>query len=148
MCAVLCLAAQSRPTLCDPMNSGLPGSPVHGVLQAGRLEWVAMPSSRGSSRPGDCAEVSCIAGGFFTVWDTREAHACTWVSEWSCSVVSDSLRPHGLQPTRLLGPWDYPGKNTGVGCHFLLQMYLGGTKETDEPGKPLIYKVIVLRGGE
>ena len=37
------------------------------------------------------------------------------------SVVSDSVRPHGLQPTRLLRPWDCPGKNTGVGCHFLLQ---------------------------
>ena len=37
------------------------------------------------------------------------------------SVMSDSLRPHGLQPTRLLRPWDSPGKNTGVGCHFLLQ---------------------------
>ena len=34
---------------------------------------------------------------------------------------SDSLRPHGLQPTRLLCPWDSPGKNPGVGCHFLLQ---------------------------
>ena len=31
------------------------------------------------------------------------------------------LKPHGLQPTRLLCPWDFPGKNTGVGCHFLLQ---------------------------
>ena len=37
------------------------------------------------------------------------------------SVVSDSLQPHGLQPTRLLCPWDSPGKNPGVGCHFLLQ---------------------------
>ena len=37
-----------------------------------------------------------------------------------CSVVSDSLRPHGLQPARLLCPWNFPGKNTGVGCHFLL----------------------------
>ena len=35
--------------------------------------------------------------------------------------MSDSLQPHGLQPTRLLRPWDSPGKNTGVGCHFLLQ---------------------------
>ena len=35
--------------------------------------------------------------------------------------MSDSLRPHGLQPTRFLCPWDFPGKNTGVGCHFLLQ---------------------------
>ena len=38
------------------------------------------------------------------------------------SVVSDSVRPHGLQPTRLLRPWDSPGKNTGVGCHFLLHV--------------------------
>ena len=35
--------------------------------------------------------------------------------------MSDSSRPHGLQPTRLLHPWDSPGKNAGVGCHFLLQ---------------------------
>ena len=37
------------------------------------------------------------------------------------SVVSDSVRPHRRQPTRLPRPWDSPGKNTGVGCHFLLQ---------------------------
>ena len=35
--------------------------------------------------------------------------------------MSDSLWPHGLQPTRLLHPWDFPGKSTGVGCHCLLQ---------------------------
>ena len=38
-----------------------------------------------------------------------------------CSVVSDSLLPYELQPARLLCLWDFPGKNTGVGCHFLLQ---------------------------
>ena len=37
------------------------------------------------------------------------------------SVVSDSLRSHGLWSTRFLCPWNSPGKNTGVGCHFLLQ---------------------------
>ena len=42
------------------------------------------------------------------------------VSE-SRSVMPDCLRSHGLQPTRLLCPWDFPGKDTGVGCHFLLQ---------------------------
>ena len=36
-------------------------------------------------------------------------------------VVSDSLQPFGLQPARLLCPWDFLGKNTAVGCHFLLQ---------------------------
>ena len=39
----------------------------------------------------------------------------------SRSFVSDSLRPHGLQLIRLLCPWDFPGKSTGVDCHFLLQ---------------------------
>ena len=39
----------------------------------------------------------------------------------SFSFLSNSLQPHGVQPTRLLYPWDFPGKNTGVGCHFLLQ---------------------------
>ena len=38
----------------------------------------------------------------------------------SHSVVSDSWQPHGLQSARLLCPWDFPGKDTGVGCHFLL----------------------------
>ena len=37
------------------------------------------------------------------------------------SVVSDSVQPHRRKPTRLPRPWDSPGKNTGVGCHFLLQ---------------------------
>ena len=37
------------------------------------------------------------------------------------SVMFNSLQPHGLQPTRLLCPWDFPGKNIQVGCHFLLQ---------------------------
>ena len=39
----------------------------------------------------------------------------------SCSVVSNSMQPHGLSPARLLYPWNFPGNNTGVGCHFLLQ---------------------------
>ena len=43
--------------------------------------------------------------------------------KWSCSVVSHSSRPHGLQPTRLLRPWNFPGKSTGVGCHCLLRHF-------------------------
>ena len=43
-------------------------------------------------------------------------------SQFSHSVVSDSSWPHGLQPTRLLLPWDFPSKSTGVGCHRLLQI--------------------------
>ena len=44
--------------------------------------------------------------------------------KWCLSVMSDSLQPHGLQPTRLLHPWDFPGRGTGVGCHCLLLMLL------------------------
>ena len=44
----------------------------------------------------------------------------------SRSVVSDPVRPHGLQPTRLLCSWNSPGRNTGVGCRFFLQEVGGG----------------------
>ena len=59
------------------------------------------------------------------------------------------LQPHGLYPTRLLCPWDFPGKNTGVGCHFLLQgifptqgsnpslLHCSEFFTTQPPGKPL-----------
>ena len=73
------LVSQSCPTLCDPMDYSLPGSSVHEILQARILEWVAIPFSRGSSRPRDQIWVSCIAGGFFTVWSTREAHIYAYV---------------------------------------------------------------------
>ena len=56
---------QSCLTLCSPVDCSLPGSSVHGILQARMLEWVAMPSSRGSSWPGDWTCISCVAGGFF-----------------------------------------------------------------------------------
>ena len=59
------------------MDYSPPGSSVYGILQARILECVAMPSSRGSSQPKDWTQVSHIAGGFFTIWATREAHA--WV---------------------------------------------------------------------
>ena len=67
------LVAQSCPTLCDPMSCSLPGSSVHGILQARILEWVAFPFSRGSSQAKDWTQVSWIAGRSFTVWATREA---------------------------------------------------------------------------
>ena len=64
---MLCLVAPSCLTLCDPMGCSLPGSSARGILQAGILEWVAMPSFRGSSQPRDRTKVSLIAGGYFTV---------------------------------------------------------------------------------
>ena len=75
------LAAQSCPALCDPMDCSPPGSSAHGILQARILAWVAMSSSRASSRARDWTWVSCIAGTFFTVWATREAQLLTtWLN--------------------------------------------------------------------
>ena len=61
------LVAQECLTLSDPMDYSPPGSSVLGILQARILEWVAMAFPRGSSRPRDQTQVSCIAGRFFTV---------------------------------------------------------------------------------
>ena len=55
--------------------------------------------------------------------------------KWSRSVVTDSLWPHGLKPTRLLPPWDFPGNSTGVGCHFLLQGIRDRTQVSRIPGR-------------
>ena len=72
-----------------------------------------------------------------------------------CCIVAKTcltLRPHGLQPTRLLCPWDFPGKNIGEDCHFLLQrikpnlvikttspVLAGGLFTTEPPGKPSLH---------
>ena len=181
---------KSCPTLCDPMDCSLPGSSVHGILQARILEWVAISSSRGSSRPRDqthISYVSCIADEFFIHWAIREALLCSidiqftlfgtvshklffshmlLLSHFSCvwlcvtpqtaahqappspgfsrqehwrglplpspmhaCILSHFSRvrlcvTHGQQPTRLLYPQDSLGKNTGVGCHFLLHFLI------------------------
>ena len=87
--SVLCvfLVAQLCPTLSDPMGCSPPGSSVHGDLQARILEWVAMSSSRGSSQPRDQTQVSRIAGGFFTVWATREAQWAMYLFSWQYHTV-------------------------------------------------------------
>ena len=61
-----CAQLLQRTTLYAPMDCNPPGSSVHGIFQAGILEWVAMPSSRGPSLPRDGTCISCIAGGFTT----------------------------------------------------------------------------------
>ena len=68
---VVVLVAQLCPTLCDPIDCSPPASSVHGTLQAGILEWVAIPFSRGPSPLRDRTQISCTAGRFFTVWATR-----------------------------------------------------------------------------
>ena len=66
-CAVLCLAAQLYLILCDPKDYSLQAPLSMQIPQARKMEWVAMPFSRGSSQPRDRTQVSCIAGKLFTV---------------------------------------------------------------------------------
>ena len=86
------LSRFSRVRLCNPIDGSPPGFPIPGILQARTLEWVAISFS-------------------------YEAAAAAKLLQ-SCPTLCD---PHRRQPTRLPHPWDSPGKNTGMGCHFLLQ---------------------------
>ena len=69
----LSLITQLCLTLCNPWTVAYQAPLSMGILWARILEWVAMPSSRGSSRARDWTQVSRIAGGFITIWATREA---------------------------------------------------------------------------
>ena len=85
---------QSCLTLCDPISGSPPGAPVPGILQARTLEWLAI--------------------SFSNAW------------KWKLKEVAQlypTLSFPMLHPTRLLHPWDFPGKSTGVGCHCLLHPY-------------------------
>ena len=84
---------QSCPTLCDPIDGSPPGSPSLGFSRQEHWSGLPFPSPMHESEK--------------------------W--KWSRLVMPNSYWPHGLQPTRLLCPWDFPGKSTGVGCHCLLQ---------------------------
>ena len=96
----------------------------------GTLCWCQEVLSPVPSRSSHCVppmEDSLEAVNFCDFTNTARAlFLCRFQKETCCccqvtSVVSDSVRPHRWQPTRLPCPWDSPGKNTGVGCHFLLQ---------------------------
>ena len=77
--------------------------------------------------------------GYVWVSDFKYVLCCESESV-SHSVVSNSLGPHGLKPIRLLWPWDFPGKNTGVGCHSLLQVIL----PTQESNPGLLHCRLIL----
>ena len=82
--AAAAASLQSCPTLCDPIDGSPPGFPSLGFSKQEHWSGLPFPSPMHESEK--------------------------W--KWSRSVVSDSSRPHGLQPTRLLRPWDFPGKST------------------------------------
>ena len=84
---------QSCPNLCDPIDGSHQAPPSLGFSRQEHWSGLPFPSPMQESEK--------------------------W--KWNRSVMSDSSWPHGLQPTRLLHPWDFPGKSTGVGCQCLLQ---------------------------
>ena len=100
VCIYMCVLSHSVVSDCDPMDYSLLGSSVHGILRARILEWVAMPFSRGSSRPRDLTQVSCTAGGFFTVWATREAHIYTHGCVCVCVCVCVYTQWNITQPNK------------------------------------------------
>ena len=121
------LVPQSCPTLFDPTECSLPGSSVHGIPKARILEWVAIPFSRGSSPPRDPTLVSCFVCRVFTIRATREDPEDPSV-QFSCSVMSDSLWPHGLQHARLPPSWSSSGSWRWMGRPGVLQS-MGSTTE-------------------
>ena len=83
---------QSCPTLCDPIDGSPPGSLIPGILQATTLEWVAISLSNAWKWKGKVKLLSRVR---------------LLATQWTAA-------------TRLLCPWGFPGKSTGVGCHCLL----------------------------
>ena len=98
---------QSCLTLCDPIDGSHQAPPSLGFSRQEHWSGLPFPSPMHESEK--------------------------W--KWSRSVMSDSSRPHGLQPTRFLCPWGFPGKSTGVGCHGLLPVsaYLVDIQATASP---------------
>ena len=102
------LVSWSRPTLYHPMHCSLPGSSVHGILQARILEWVAFPFSRGSSWPRDQTWVSYTAGRFFTSEPPGKPLLFAWSQVVSFSAgfsTCESLPYVSRPPTPQLSLW-------------------------------------------
>ena len=127
-------------TLCDAMDCSPPDFSVHEILQARMLEWVAISSSRASSRPGHRARISCIsctAGGLITTEPLGEGRqpVSPSISPFSSpEACKQRLAWHVRAQCRLIlcGPMDYnllgfsvrgifQARNTGMLCHSLLQ---------------------------
>ena len=96
--------AHSCPTLCNPLDCSPPSSSLQGTLQARILEWVAIPFSRGSPRPRDQTQVSCIAGSIINSinnygcenWTIKKAE-CQRIDALNCGAGEDTWESLGLQ---------------------------------------------------
>ena len=98
-------------------------------LTSFRMDWSDLLAVQGTLKSvlqHHCPKASILQCSAFFIVKLSHPYMATgktiaWTAAAVASVVSDSVRPHSRQPTRLPRPWDSPGKNTGVGCHFLLQ---------------------------
>ena len=115
-CAHLSVFAQLRPTICDPMDLDYQSPLSMGFPR--QEYWSGLPFSF----PVDFLNARTKPA--FPALQANSllmSHLGCPKRKWSLSIVSNSLWPSGLSPTRLLPPWDFPGKSTGVGCHCLLR---------------------------
>ena len=88
---VIVLVTQLCLSLCDPTGCSLPGSSVYGILQARILAWIVIPFSRGSFQSRNRAQVSCVAGRFFTVWATGKIRKTIDLTIWTSVSKAISL---------------------------------------------------------
>ena len=122
--------AQSCPTPCDPMHCSLSGFSVHGIFQARVLEWVAISFSRGSSRPRDRTQVSCIAGRHFTLWATRDtpnshsvkslSHVRLFATAWTAACQASVSITHSRGLLKLMSIESVMPSNHLILCRPLL----------------------------
>ena len=97
---------------------------IHSNILAWRIPGTGEPGGlpcMGSHRVRHDWSDSAVAAAYNSMNIFQMTHVGCCYCCWVTSVVSDSVRPHRWQPTRMPCPWDSPGKKTGVGCHFLLQ---------------------------
>ena len=134
MCTLIVVFNSLRPHVLYSVS----GSSVRGISQARGL-----PSPSSSKHRQELSQILCnldcviwrAIPPAFCVSFLDACVSCLCVHAKSPSVVSDSLQPYGMQPARLLCPWDPPGKNTRVGCHAFLQ----GIFPTQGPNPHLLH---------
>ena len=99
------LVSQSCLTLCNPTDCSPPGFSVLGILQARILEWVAIPFSRGSSRPRDQIHIPALAGGFFTSEPPEKSCILQFKEKSGRAVVSRVWKGEGIDRTGTTALW-------------------------------------------
>ena len=142
MLLLLLLSRFSHVRLCDPIDGSPPGSSIPGILQARTLEWAASSFSNAwkwKVKVKSLSHVRLFKTPWTVAYKALPSMGFSRQEYWSgvplpslmniccccccsvTSVVSNPVRPHRWQPTRLPHLWDSQDKNTAVGCHFLLQ---------------------------